>query len=68
MKLISTHTVLCSVAAVSLLAANITFAADTEALVLSLPAPTLKGTPEQLPTGPGIEANSDKAPAESVHG
>ena len=29
-------------------------------LVLELPAPTLKGTPEQLPTGPNIEANSDK--------
>ncbi len=63
MKLISTHAVLCAAAAISLLAANITFAADSEALVLSLPAPTLKGTPEQLPTGPGIEANSDKAPA-----
>jgi hypothetical protein len=63
MKLISAHNILCSVAAISLLTANITLAADTEVLVLSLPAPTLKGTPEQLPTGPGIEANSDKAPA-----
>jgi hypothetical protein len=38
-------------------------AQDKEALTLQLPAPTLKGTPEQLPTGPNIEANSDKAPA-----
>lgn len=38
-------------------------AADKEALVLQLPAPTLKGTPEQLPAGPNIEPNSDKAPA-----
>ena len=30
------------------------------ALVLELPAPTLKGTPEQLPEGPNIEPNSDK--------
>ncbi len=38
-------------------------AQDKEALVLQLPAPTLKGTPEQLPTGTNIEPNSDKAPA-----
>jgi hypothetical protein len=38
-------------------------AADKVPLKLELPAPTLKGTPEQLPTGPNIEANSDKAPA-----
>ena len=31
-----------------------------EPLVLELPAPTLKGTPEQLPEGPNIEPNSDK--------
>jgi NedA-like, galactose-binding domain len=37
---------------------------EKEALPLQLPAPTLKGTPEQLPTGPNIEPNSDKpAPA-----
>lgn len=35
-------------------------AATKEALVLELPAPTLKGTPEQLPEGPNIEPNSDK--------
>lgn len=37
-------------------------AQEKEALNLQLPAPTLKGTPEQLPAGPNIEANSDKAP------
>jgi len=37
--------------------------ADKEPLKLQLPAPTLKGTPEELPTGPNIEPNSDKAPA-----
>jgi len=35
-------------------------AADTEALPLKLPAPTLKGTPEDLPVGPNIEPYSDK--------
>ena len=39
--------------------------AAKQALVLDLPAPTLKGTPEQLPAGPNIEANSDK-PAASL--
>ncbi len=43
------------------------FAADAvekEALKLQIPAPTLKGTPEDLPAGPNIEPNSDKpAPA-----
>lgn len=37
-------------------------AQEKEALQLQLPAPTLKGTPEQLPTGNNIEANSDKPP------
>lgn len=37
-------------------------AADTEPLVLKLPLPTLKGTPEDLPTGPNIDAPSDKPP------
>src|SRR5438445_6458314 len=39
------------------------FAADPpprEALALQLPAPTLKGTPEDLPKGPNIEPLSDK--------
>src|SRR6185436_8838547 len=31
-----------------------------KALALKLPAPTLKGTPEELPSGPNIEALSDK--------
>jgi len=35
-------------------------AKDTEALVLKLPQPTLKGTPEDLPVGPNIEPLSDK--------
>jgi hypothetical protein len=30
-----------------------------EALVLKLPAPTMKGTPEDLPTGPNIDPPSD---------
>ena len=34
--------------------------ADKEALALKLPAPTLKGTPEDLPAGPNIEALPDK--------
>jgi len=47
-----------------LLAANVVTvqAQDKAALKLEMPAPTLKGTPEQLPTGPNIEPNSDKAP------
>lgn len=35
-------------------------AGTKEALLLEFPAPTLKGTPEQLPEGPNIEPNSDK--------
>ncbi len=38
-------------------------AQDKEPLILQLPAPTLKGTPEQLPTGTNIEPNSDQPPA-----
>src|SRR5579885_1953105 len=34
-----------------------------EPLVLQLPAPTVKGTPVDLPSGPNIEPYSDKAPA-----
>jgi hypothetical protein len=34
----------------------------TEPLALKLPAHTLKGTPEDLPSGPNIEPPSDKAP------
>lgn len=37
-------------------------AEDKEPLALQLPAPTLKGTPEDLPSGPNLEAYSDKAP------
>lgn len=35
-------------------------AKSTEPLALQLPAPTLKGTPEDLPVGPNIEPLSDK--------
>jgi hypothetical protein len=45
------------------LATAVAVAQDKEPLALQLPAPTLKGTPEQLPAGPNIEANSDQAPA-----
>ncbi len=38
-------------------------APEKEALKLQLPAPTRKGTPEDLPAGPNIEPNSDKAGA-----
>lgn len=38
-------------------------AQEKEALKLQLPAPTLKGTPDQLPTGDNIEPNSDQPPA-----
>ena len=34
--------------------------ADKEGLALKLPAPTLKGTPEDLPAGPNIDPLSDK--------
>jgi hypothetical protein len=37
-------------------------AKSTEPLKLNLPAHTLKGTPEDLPSGPHIEPPSDKAP------
>jgi hypothetical protein len=65
MKIISTPNIIRILAIAALLAANTGCAeekAAKEALVLQFPAPTLKGTPEQLPTGPGIEANPDKAP------
>jgi hypothetical protein len=37
-------------------------AQEVEPLKLNLPLHTLKGTPEDLPTGPNIEPPSDKAP------
>lgn len=37
-------------------------AAELEPLQLKLPAHTLKGTPEDLPTGPTVEKLTDKAP------
>jgi hypothetical protein len=36
------------------------FAADTAPLPLQLPLPTLKGTPDDLPTGPNVEKLPDK--------
>jgi hypothetical protein len=67
MKMISVTNVIRVVSASLLVAASVTVnaqAQDKVPLQLVLPAPTLKGTPEQLPTGPNIEPNSDKpAPA-----
>src|SRR5512139_3012652 len=37
-----------------------TFAAERAPLPLQLPQPTLKGTPDDLPSGPNIEPISDK--------
>ena len=64
MKMISTANAIRVLSAAMLLAANVVTlqAQDKAALKLEMPAPTLKGTPEQLPTGPNIEPNSDKAP------
>jgi hypothetical protein len=47
--------------AVVLLVAS-TRAADTVPLALDLPTKTLKGTPEDLPSGPNVEPLSDEAP------
>lgn len=67
MKMISKANVIPVLSALLFVTATVTSCADSpakEALALQLPAPTLKGTPEQLPAGPNIEANSDKpAPA-----
>ncbi len=65
MKMISTANVIRVLSATLLVAAVTTNASaqDKAPLKLELPAPTLKGTPEQLPVGPNIEPNSDKAPA-----
>jgi hypothetical protein len=38
-------------------------ASGKEPLILQLPVPTLRGTPEDLPKGPNIEPISDKTPA-----
>ena len=56
MKLMKTETSVLGliIAALALSTANpsLVRAAETEPLKLALPAPTLKGTPEDLPTGP----------------
>lgn len=65
MKMISTSKILRLLTATALVVASTAvsaIAADKAPLNLEIPAPTLKGTPEQLPTGPNIEPNSDKAP------
>jgi hypothetical protein len=49
-------------AAVSMLTAATVRAADTEPLTLKWPLPTLKGTPDDLPSGPNIDPPSDIAP------
>ena len=51
-----------AVAAVVVLTASVRADDATEPLNLQLPAPTLKGTPEDLPVGANIEPYSDKAP------
>jgi len=58
--------VLCAAVLVAANFASNVVAADKVPLKLELPAPTLKGTPEQLPMGPNIEPNSDKAPAPAM--
>jgi hypothetical protein len=50
------------VSTVSLTSVSAADAGVTEALVLELPLPTLKGTPEDLPSGPNIDPPSDKPP------
>lgn len=64
MKTIATVNVIRVLTGVALIAASLSTspAQEKAALKLDIPAPTLKGTPEQLPTGPNIEPNSDKAP------
>lgn len=47
-------------ARIALVSAGWLGAAETETLRIALPAPTLKGTPEDLPVGPNIEPLSDK--------
>jgi hypothetical protein len=62
MKVDFTKSVLAAAGAVVFLALTVRAedAKNTEPLALQLPAPTLKGTPEDLPAGPNIEPLSDK--------
>jgi hypothetical protein len=55
-------TVRLAIMALALNTASVALAQDKENLALTLPAPTLKGTPEDLPVGPNIEPLSDKPP------
>ena len=61
---IDLHTPLVAALCLSILVPATTSAAETGTmpLVLDLPSATLKGTPEDLPSGPNIEAPSDKPP------
>ncbi len=51
---------LASALTVSLVLPSLVTAADTAPLPLQLPLPTLKGTPDDLPTGPNVEKVPDK--------
>ncbi len=51
---------LASALTVSLVLPSLVTAADTAPLPLQLPLPTLKGTPDDLPTGPNVEKLPDK--------
>jgi hypothetical protein len=53
---------LCVTAGATLIAVAPLQAADTVALKLELPLKTLKGTPEDLPSGPNVDPLSDEAP------
>jgi hypothetical protein len=53
---------LLAVALTAFLGASAIHAADTEPLKLTLPAHTLKGTPEDLPAGPNVEPPPTKPP------
>ena len=64
MKIDLFHSLRIATVASILLAASLRAedAKSTEPLALKLPEHTLKGTPEDLPTGPNIEPPSDKPP------
>lgn len=53
----------CGAGLLALTLTTTSVAQDKEALKLKFPAPTLKGTPDELPTGGNIEPNSDQPPA-----
>ncbi|HNQ74669.1 MAG TPA: discoidin domain-containing protein [Verrucomicrobiota bacterium] len=53
----------CGAGLLALALTTTSVAQDQEDLKLKFPAPTLKGTPDELPTGSNIEPNSDQPPA-----